>query len=29
MDANVVKTCVIRNTEKSVDDFQTKYRECK
>ena len=25
----VVKTCVVCNTEKSIDDFSNKYRECK
>ena len=29
MDDNVVKTCVVCNTEKSIDDFYIKYRECK
>ena len=29
MDDIVVKTCVVCNTEKSIDDFCNKYRECK
>ena len=29
MDDNIVKICVVCHTEKSIDIFYTKYRECK
>ena len=29
MDDFVVKNCVVSDTEKSIDNFHNKYRECK
>ena len=29
MDDNIVKICVVCHTGKSIDNFHTKYRECK